>query len=261
MAWMSSEVAVKPLPRRGRLWVVAPARAGAVRARLRDRQASRPRRPDDGDRPRRRDRRSPGTLRRHAAGRRPARLRRRAGDDPGLQRPAVLELPRRLPRDDPGADRKLRPPRRRQAALPPLLEQRNARASSASTAPRRPPTRATAGSTSTSSSATRKKPKRFGSRALKTSSTRSPAGSRNSTSKNGNADLEENGGSDGPIAEAARRLRGTRPQPRHPHRPGDGRQRPERHARRCRKARRWPKSKRRSPKSNSRSRVCHAGRG
>ena len=62
---------------------------------------SRPRRPDRERRPRRRHLRSPGNLRRSAAGRRPARLLRRAGDDPGLQRPAVLELPRRLPRHDP----------------------------------------------------------------------------------------------------------------------------------------------------------------
>ena len=34
----------------------------------------------------------------------------------------MLELPRRLPQHDPGADRKIRPSRRRQAALAPLLE-------------------------------------------------------------------------------------------------------------------------------------------
>ena len=111
------------MPRRGRLWVIADPRPGPVRARLRDRQHLDPEGGSGGG-PRRRDRRSAGDLRRRAAGRRPARLLRRAGDDPGLQRPAVLELPRRLPLHDPGADRKLRPPRRGEDALPPLLGQR-----------------------------------------------------------------------------------------------------------------------------------------
>ena len=56
-------------------------------------QRARPRR-----RPRRRHRDRPAALRRGAAGRRPARLGRRAGLDPGLRRHAVRQLPRGLPR-------------------------------------------------------------------------------------------------------------------------------------------------------------------
>ena len=128
-------------------------------------------------RPRRRHLRSAGNLRRRSPGRRPARLLQRPGDDPGLQRPAVLQLPRGLPQHDPDPGRRLRPAGRREAALPPLLEQRKPAASSASTGPRRPPSRATAGSTPTSSSATRTKPNISAS--TRTSSTRSPAESRN----------------------------------------------------------------------------------
>ena len=84
-----AEPADVPIPRRGRIWVVlalalALLALGYALVGIATQKAGR------GRRPRRRHRRSAGNLRRRAAGRRPARLLRRAGLDPGLQRPAVL---------------------------------------------------------------------------------------------------------------------------------------------------------------------------
>ena len=150
--------------------------------------------------PHRRHLRSAGNLRRGPPGRRSSRLLRRPGDDPGLQRPAVLQLSRRLPQHDPGADRKLRPARRRKAALPALLEQPKIRPSSASTAPRPRPNRATAGSTPTSSSATRRKPNVSLPTTSRNSSTPIAGGVEELNAPEWEAALEEDGQSDGPIA-------------------------------------------------------------
>ena len=171
----------------------------------------------------RRHRRSAGDLRRRAPGRRPARLLRRAGLDPDLQRPAVLDC-----RDDflgtiPALAERLRPAGRREAALPPLLGRRKPARARASTAPRRPPSRATAGSTSTSSSATRTKPNSFG---IDQDFLDSLAGSIGELERaEWHEYLEDEGGSDGRDHEDAQGLRGARPRPRHPHRPGGDRHR------------------------------------
>ena len=169
------EPAVVPIPRRGRIWVIL-ASACAGRPRLRGCQH---RHPEGGPRrrPPRRHLRSPGNLRRRAAGRRPPRLLRRSRHDPGLQRPAVLELPGRLPQHDSRLGQRLRPARRREAPLPPLLGQRKPAGARLLRRRGGGRSRAMAGSTPTSSSATRTK--RNGSASTRTSSTRSPAGSRN----------------------------------------------------------------------------------
>ena len=63
--------------------------------------------------------------------------------------------------------------------------------------------------------------------------------------------LEDNGGSDGADRAEARGLRRARHRARHPHRPGGDRHRPRRDPRPCRTAPRWPRSKPRSKPSSS----------
>ena len=175
-----------PLPRRGRFWVVLILLLGVVALgyALVNIATQKPNKntvhiDGVGD--------GAGTLRRRAAGRRPARLRRRAGDGPGLRRRAELRMPRRLPGDDPGADRKVRPRRAPSSSSTATTRTAKTKSSTAPTASKRRPNRATAGSTPTSSSSTRRKPtasaspkpKTAAPACAKTSSTRSPAGSRN----------------------------------------------------------------------------------
>ena len=131
---MTSEAAVTPLPRRGRLWVllilgfVALALGyGIVNIATQT--------PSKNIGPRRRHRDAQQTLRRRAAGRRSPRLRRRPGDGPGLRRRAVLELPRRLPHDDPGSDRKYARPGT-PSSLTATTRTRKTKSSTASSAPR-----------------------------------------------------------------------------------------------------------------------------
>ena len=199
-----SEVAATPLPRRGRLWVIlalalALGGLGYALVSISTRKAGRDVVQVEGISDR------PGALRRDSPGRRPARIARRAGLDPGLQRPPVRQLPRRLPRHDSRPGRKLRAAGVREAADAPLLGRRKPARARLLRRRSGGAARATAGSTPTSSSATR--PRRNGSGSTTTSWPRWPARSANSTCPNGRNTSTANGGSEGRDREEARSRR------------------------------------------------------